>query len=212
MKRPDSSSSDPAAAIRAALDDSAALLARVGREHAGTIARMADVLIESFRRGGRLLVCGNGGSAADAQHIAGELVGRFLRERSPLSCLSLTVDTSVLTAIGNDYGFEHAFDRQVRAHGREGDVLLSISTSGASPNVINAVLEARRIGMRTVALSGRDGGELARAAEVCLTIPADSSPRIQEAHGAVGHVLCAMVEEALFGGEGTPGAPPPPAP
>lgn len=199
MKKPSSFSSEIGGEIKAALEESASLLGRIGAESASTIAAMASLVVESYRSGGRLLVCGNGGSAADAQHVAGELVGRFLKERSPLSCISLTTDTSVITAVGNDYGFDQVFARQVRAHGRKGDVLLAISTSGNSPNVLRAVEEARRGGMKTIALSGRDGGALAREADICLTVPSHACPRIQEGHGAVCHILCDLVERALFG-------------
>ena len=123
---------------------------------------MAGIVADCLGKGGMLLVCGNGGSAADAQHFAGELVGRFMIERAPLRCIALSANTAVLTAIGNDYGFEHVFARQVAAHGREGDVLLAISTSGKSPNILEAVSTALRLKMRVLALSGRDGGPLAR--------------------------------------------------
>jgi len=160
---------------------------------------MAGAVADRLREGRALLVCGNGGSAADAQHIAGELVGRFMLERAPLRCLALSSDIAVITAVGNDYGFAHVFARQVAAHGREGDVLLLLSTSGVSPNLLEAAREARRRGMCVLALSGRDGGPLAREADLCITVPSRSSPRIQEAHAALGHILCGLVEQELFG-------------
>jgi D-sedoheptulose 7-phosphate isomerase len=180
------------------LEESASLALRVAREEADTICRMAELVIESYRHNGALLICGNGGSAADAQHLAGEMVGRFLKEREPLRCIALTTDTSVLTAIGNDYGYEEIFARQVLAHGREGDVLLAISTSGNSPNVLRAVEGARLLRMKVIALSGKGGGRLARAADLCVTVPSDISPRIQEVHETVGHILCSLVEQSLF--------------
>jgi D-sedoheptulose 7-phosphate isomerase len=157
----------------------------------------ADLIAHAFAEGGRLLVCGNGGSAADAQHIAAEFVGRYLKERAPYSAIALSTNTSALTAIGNDYGFDEVFARQVHAHGRPGDVLLAISTSGTSPNVLAAVAAAREAGMKVIALSGRDGGTLIDDCDVCLVVPVDSTPRIQETHILLAHVLCELVEYAL---------------
>jgi D-sedoheptulose 7-phosphate isomerase len=157
----------------------------------------ADLIVRTFAAGGRLLVCGNGGSAADAQHIAAEFVGRFLKDRAPYCAIALNTNTSALTAIGNDYGFDEVFARQVHAHGRPGDVLLAISTSGMSPNVLAAVAAAREAGMKVVALSGRDGGTLIDDCDVCLVVPVDSTPRIQEMHILLAHVLCGLVEDAL---------------
>ena len=157
----------------------------------------ADIIAHAFAEGGRLLVCGNGGSAADAQHIVAEFVGRYLRERAPYSAIALSTNTSALTAIGNDYGFDEVFARQVHAHGRPGDVLLAISTSGTSPNVLAAVAAAREAGMKVIALSGRDGGTLIDDCDVCLVVPVDSTPRIQETHILLAHVLCELVEYAL---------------
>jgi D-sedoheptulose 7-phosphate isomerase len=161
------------------------------------LARAADLVAGAFAGGGQLLVCGNGGSAADAQHVAAEFVGRFLNERTPYPAIALNANTSALTAIGNDYGFDEVFARQVRAHGRAGDVLLAISTSGLSPNVLAAVAAAREAGMAVVGLAGRDGGTLAEACDVCLTVPVRSTPRIQEAHILLAHLLCGLVEDAL---------------
>jgi len=161
------------------------------------LAKAADLIASTFAEGGTLLVCGNGGSAADAQHIAAEFVGRYLKERSPFSAIALNANTSALTAIGNDYGFDEVFARQVRAHGRAGDVLLAISTSGASPNVLAAVAAAREAGLSVIGLAGGDGGALAGACDVCLTVPVASTPRVQEAHILLAHVLCGLVEDAL---------------
>jgi D-sedoheptulose 7-phosphate isomerase len=157
----------------------------------------ADLVASAFAGGGRLLVCGNGGSAADAQHIAAEFVGRYLKERAPYSAIALNANSSALTAIGNDYGFDEVFARQVHAHGRAGDVLLAISTSGTSPNVLAAVAAAREVGMTVIALSGRDGGTLIDDCDVCLVVPVESTPRIQEMHILIAHVLCGLVEDAL---------------
>lgn len=184
--------------VVAQLEASASLKRRLMKEAAETICRMVEVIVGTYRRNGRLLVCGNGGSAADAQHIAGELVGRFLMERRPLDCIALTTDTSVLTAMGNDYGYETIFERQVTAHGREGDTLLAVSTSGKSLNVLRAVDAARKLKMKVVALSGKEGGPLAQKADLCVTVPAYSCPRIQEAHITIGHILCDLVEKELF--------------
>ncbi|MEJ2744748.1 MAG: D-sedoheptulose 7-phosphate isomerase [bacterium] len=199
MKKHASSLSETEQDISAQFEESAALVSRVGREEAGAIHKMAEIVIESLRNGGALLVCGNGGSAADAQHIAGELVGRFLKEREALRCIALSTDTSVLTAIGNDYGYDEVFARQVAAHGKEGDVLLAISTSGNSPNVLKAVERAKQLKMKMIALSGKGGGGLADAADICVTVPSGISPRIQEVHGTIGHILCGLVEKALCG-------------
>lgn len=164
---------------------------------AGQLARAADMLTEAMRAGGTLLVCGNGGSAADAQHIAAEFVGRYLKERQPWPAIALTTNTSALTAISNDYGCDEVFARQVRAYGRPGDVLLAISTSGESPNVLRAAEAARAAGLIVIGMSGGDGGPLAAACDVCLTVPVASTPRIQEGHITLAHVLCGLVEEAL---------------
>jgi len=161
------------------------------------LARAADMVAEAIRSGGTLLVCGNGGSAADAQHIAAEFVGRYLKDRAPWPAIALTTNTSALTAIANDYGFDEVFVRQVLAYGRTGDVLLAISTSGESPNVLRAVEAARAAGLLVIGMSGRGGGPLAGLCDVCLTVPVSSTPRIQEGHITLAHILCGLVEEAL---------------
>jgi D-sedoheptulose 7-phosphate isomerase len=164
---------------------------------ASRLACAADAVARAFADGGQLLACGNGGSAADAQHVVAEFVGRYLKERAPYPAIALTANTSALTAIGNDHGFDEVFARQVRAHGRAGDVLLAISTSGDSPNVLAAIDAARSAGLSVIGLSGRDGGKMAGRCDVCLTVPSDSTPRIQEAHILIAHVLCGLVEDAL---------------
>jgi D-sedoheptulose 7-phosphate isomerase len=164
---------------------------------AGQLAKAAQAVASAFEGGGRLLLCGNGGSAADAQHIAAEFVGRYLKEREPFSAIALSVNSSAVTAIANDYGFNDVFSRQVRAHGRPGDVLLAISTSGSSHNVLRAVDEAHEVGMKVIGLSGGTGGALSQACDICVTVPATSTPHIQEMHILLGHVLCGLVEDAL---------------
>jgi len=160
-------------------------------------AQAAELLIAALRGGGTIYVCGNGGSAADAQHIAGELVGRFLRERQALACVALTTNSSLLTCIGNDYSFDEVFARQVRALVRPGDALWAISTSGSSPNILRAAEAARLRGAKVLAMTGRSGGRLKDLADVALCVPADSTPRIQQGHLALLHLLCGLVEDNL---------------
>ncbi|MCK4594250.1 D-sedoheptulose 7-phosphate isomerase [bacterium] len=179
------------------LTEAAENLARVSEGLPGGVAASAGLIIESLRAGGKVILCGNGGSAADAQHIAAELVGRFETERRPLPALALSTNTSNLTAIGNDYGFEEVFARQVRALGDSGDVLIAISTSGNSPNVLRAVEAARELKIKVVAFAGRDGGKLAPMADVALVIPALRTCRIQEGHITCGHVICRLVDESF---------------
>lgn len=167
------------------------------RRLAPVVADAARLLTESLARGNKVLLCGNGGSAADAQHLAGELVGRFLRERQPIPALSLNTNTSVLTALGNDYGYDEVFARQIVALGQPGDVLVAISTSGNSPNVLRAAEAARANAMKVVGLTGAHGGKLKQLCDACLCVPSASTPRIQEMHILVGHIICQLVEEAL---------------
>ena len=181
------------------LEESLAAKEAFFRQEKEKIFRAAEVVTEALRRGGKLLVFGNGGSAADAQHLAGEMVNRFRRERAPLPALALTTDTSVLTAIANDYDFSQVFVKQVEAFGRPGDVALGISTSGNSPNVCLALERARDLGLFTIGLGGGDGGRLKEVAELSLLVPSRETPRIQEAHIFFIHLLCELVEEALFG-------------
>ena len=157
----------------------------------------AKYCIESLKNGGRVLICGNGGSAADAQHIAAELSGRFKKERKALAGVALSVDSSALTAIGNDYGFEKIFSRQVEALGREGDILIAISTSGNSKNVIEAAKKAKELGLKVITLSGRDGGKIKDLSDINIIVPSFNTPRIQEMHTTIGHMLCAIIDEAF---------------
>jgi D-sedoheptulose 7-phosphate isomerase len=165
---------------------------------AKVIEKMADTVLAALRNGGRVYLCGNGGSAADIQHIAGEFVGRFMKERAPLSAVALSTDTSVMTSIANDYSYDTIFERQVNAHVRQGDVLIALSTSGNSPNVLRAVEAAKKLGAVTLGFSGRGGGKLKALADQCLVAPADESARIQELHITAGHILCDLVESRYF--------------
>ena len=162
------------------------------------LARAAAACIGALRGGRKILFAGNGGSAADAQHLAGELVSRFNYDRPGLAAFALTTDTSVLTAIGNDYGYERLFARQVQAVGAAGDVLVALSTSGRSPNILAAVREARAKGIVSIGMTGRGGGPLAALCDHCLRTPSDLTPRIQEGHIAMGHTLCWLIERAIF--------------
>jgi D-sedoheptulose 7-phosphate isomerase len=169
------------------------------RELGPKMILVAELLVDTFRNGNKLLVMGNGGSAADAQHLAGEIVGRFKLERRGLPAIALSTDTSILTAVGNDYGFDAIFSRQVEALAREGDAVIGISTSGSSPNVLSALRLAREKGCRTVGLLGKDGGSIREMVDLDLTVPGHDTPRIQEGHITIIHILCELVEEALFG-------------
>jgi len=189
----------PAAAaesrIAAEIEGIAAGFAKL-RAHAPEIAAAGRILAAAIKGGGKVMFCGNGGSAADSQHLAAELSGRFLRERAPLAGLALTVDTSALTAIGNDYSFAEVFARQLRGLGRKGDALVAISTSGNSANVLEAARAAHEMGIEVVGLTGSGGGKLAPLCAVCVKVPAERTDHIQEMHIAVGHLLCGMVEDA----------------
>lgn len=189
---------DPAARVRACLEESARVKRLVAGELAQDIARAAAWVAEAFEAGGRVLLFGNGGSAADAQHLAAEWTGRLTRERPGLPALALTANTSDLTAIGNDYGFDRVFVRQLEAHGRAGDVAVAISTSGGSPNVQAAVEEAARRGIRTVGLLGKGGGKLRSLVELPLVVPSDDTQRVQESHIAIGHAIAEVVDALLF--------------
>jgi D-sedoheptulose 7-phosphate isomerase len=164
----------------------------------GQLERAATLVIAGFRSGGKVLLAGNGGSAADAQHLASELVSRHLHERPGLAAVALNANGSTLTAIANDYGFEFVFKRQIEALGRPGDVFIGISTSGNSGNILAAAREARLRGMRVIGLTGQSGGQLASLCDECLCVPATATPHIQQAHILVGHVLCLLVEESLL--------------
>jgi phosphoheptose isomerase len=186
------------ARIRAAFEDSVATKRATLDACGGAIAAAAERLIECFRDGHKLLAFGNGGSASDAQHLCAELAGRYVRERPALPALALTANTSDLTAIGNDYGYDHVFARLIEAHGAAGDVAVAISTSGNSRNVLDAVAVARQRGLTTIGLCGRGGGKLAGCVDVPIAVPSENTARIQETHIAILHVLCELVDDALF--------------
>jgi D-sedoheptulose 7-phosphate isomerase len=183
--------------IAGAFDESAALHTAWARTHGAELERAAVVIGAALANGGQVLSFGNGGSATDAQHLAGELVGRFLKERRALAAVALTADSAILTCLGNDYGFETVFARQVEALGRRGDVAVGITTSGASANVTRALIAAKDRGMTTIALTGKDGGETGRVADVHLNVPSPSTPRVQEVHRTILHVLCELIEKDL---------------
>jgi phosphoheptose isomerase len=189
------------ALLRSAFDAAIALHQRVRDADAAPVVAAADAIAGALKRGGKLLMFGNGGSAADAQHVAAELVGRFQRERVALAAVALTTDTSVLTSIANDYAFDRIFARQVEALGRAGDVAFGISTSGASPNVVAALEAARALDIRTIALTGGDGGAVGRAAAIHINVPSRATARVQEVHRTLLHVICEIVENAFDGAE-----------
>ncbi|HEU4593826.1 MAG TPA: D-sedoheptulose 7-phosphate isomerase [Pyrinomonadaceae bacterium] len=187
--------------IASIVADSLEVKRRYFAEHAGEVERAARLIAEAFSAGGKLLICGNGGSAADAQHIAGEFVNQFLcKDRRALPALALSTDGGVLTCIANDTGFEQVFARQVEAFGARGDVLLAITTSGNSPNVLAAVERAREQGLKVVGLLGRDGGRVRSLCDLALVVESGDTQRIQETHNLIGHILCDLVEQALFPG------------
>jgi D-sedoheptulose 7-phosphate isomerase len=163
------------------------------------IRTIADLIESIFRSGGKLMIAGNGGSAGDAQHIAGEFLSRLNLDRAPLPAVALSTDTSVLTAIGNDYGFEHVFERQIRGLGKRGDGLLAISTSGRSPNIVAALRAARDLGITTMGFTGAKGGAMKNFCDVCLCAPAEETPLIQQIHITAAHVVCNLVERSMFG-------------
>ena len=191
-------SRDPSLELQQQFAESARVKQAFAQGSIAAMAKAVEVVVESFRSGRKALLFGNGGSAADAQHIADEWTGRFRRERPPLPAIALTANTSDLTAIGNDYGFDQIFARLVSAHGQPGDVAIALSTSGNSPNVLEAVDEARRRKLHTVGLTGKGGGQLASRVDVALVVPSDVTARIQECHMTFLHALCELVDEALF--------------
>lgn len=164
----------------------------------GKIQMVANEMVQCYRNGGKILFCGNGGSAADAQHLAAELSGRFYYDRQPLPAEALHVNTSFLTAVANDYSYDEVYARMVRATGNKGDILIGISTSGNSPNIVRAVEDAREKSMITIALTGESGGKLAKNADYTIQVPSNDTPRIQEVHILIGHILCQLVEADLF--------------
>jgi D-sedoheptulose 7-phosphate isomerase len=185
------------ALVRRTLADAVDLHETVAEGDLTPVTAAAEAMVRALRDGGRILVFGNGGSAADAQHVAAELVGRFQRERRALAALALTTDTSVLTSLSNDYAYDQVFARQIEALGRRGDIAFGISTSGRSPNVVVAFDVARSMGLTTVALTGRDGGPVGHGADIHMNVPSDSTARAQEVHRTLLHALCDLVESAF---------------
>lgn len=184
--------------IQTQLQEHRSVIELIERDLTPLIAEMAILLSDAFNRGHKLLVMGNGGSAADSQHFVAEIVGRFKMERKALPAVALSTDTSILTAIGNDYGFDSVFSRQVEALASSGDVVVGISTSGNSPNVLKALQEAKAHGCRTIGLLGKDGGTIKAACDLALVIPSSDTPRIQEGHATIIHIVCDLVEKTLF--------------
>src|SRR5437763_368733 len=187
--------------IKSSLREGAELRTVVARDCSAAIFEAAGLIIMCLRAGGKLLFFGNGGSAADAQHLAAEFVGRFVVERAGLAAVALTTDSSILTAVGNDYGFDQVFARQVQALGRPGDVVIALSTSGNSPNVLEGIREAKKHHIKTVGLSGKDGGDLAEQVDLAITVASTNTARIQECHIAIGHLLCELVEANVSDGK-----------
>ncbi len=183
--------------IEESIKESIRVKEAVNKTQAENIERAAKEIIDSLKIGGKLLIFGNGGSAADSQHIAAELVGRFKMDRLALPAIALTTNTSTLTAIANDYGYDVIFSRQIEALGVKGDVALGISTSGNSKNVIDALNKARSMGLKTIALTGNDGGKMKGITDISINVPSKDTPRIQESHIMVGHILCELIENGI---------------
>ncbi len=181
------------------LQESAQVSSALAESKIDAIERIISLITSAYRVGGKVVLFGNGGSAADAQHIAGELVGKFKLDRQALPAIALTTNTSILTAVANDYGYETVFSRQVEALVNEKDVVIGISTSGDSPNVIEAIKMAKKKGAKTIGLTGGDGGKLAEVADLVLAVPSDNTPRIQETHITIGHIVCELVEREFSG-------------
>jgi D-sedoheptulose 7-phosphate isomerase len=183
--------------IRDVLLESIQVKEEILRSQVGQILEIADLIIGCLKKNGKVLLFGNGGSASDSQHIAAELVGRFKKDRTALAAIALTVNTSVLTSLANDYSFDIVFARQIEALGQKNDVAIGISTSGKAKNVVQGFRQAKKMGLKTVALTGRDGGEIAKLADVSLVVPSQVTARIQEAHITIGHIICELIEQAV---------------
>jgi len=188
--------------VKATFEESARVKKEFGAKNRQKIIDLAKQISVAFESGNKLLIFGNGGSAADAQHLAAEFVNRFQIERPPLPALALTTDSSVITSIGNDYDFSEIFSKQVKAFGKKGDIALGISTSGNSINVLNALQVAKSMDITTAALTGNDGGEIGKAVDILLNVDSDATPRIQETHLTACHLICDLVEKQLFGQAG----------
>lgn len=188
--------------ILQAVQESSELKERFFQDNVDAVAEIIRFITETLRRGNKILIFGNGGSAADAQHIAAEFVNRFLFDRGPLPAIALTTDTSILTSISNDMGFSLVFARQIEALGRTGDIAWGITTSGTSPNMIEGFRKAAEMGMKTIALTGKDGGEVLQMVDYGLNVHSSNTPRIQEVHITIGHIICELVEKELFSSGG----------
>lgn len=184
--------------IQKRFKESAEVKNRFLKENISRLLEVVKLISHCFEAGNKLFFFGNGGSAADAQHLAAEFVNRYIMDRPPLPAIALTTDTSILTSVSNDFSFSEVFAKQLKALGKEGDVAVGISTSGTSPNIIKAFEVAKEMGMKTIALTGNDGGSLVKIADVSLIVPSSSTPRIQEVHILIGHILCELVEHYLF--------------
>ena len=183
--------------VRQKLKESADVKLKMDEEK---IVDIANVIIEAYKKGKKVVLFGNGGSAADAQHIAAELVGKYKMVRDPLPAIALTTNTSILTACANDYGYETVFAKQVQALVEQGDVVIGISTSGTSPNVLEGIKTAKKKGAIAIGFSGEEGSELGKVVDICLAVPSKDTPRIQESHITAGHIICFLVEKEIFGG------------
>ena len=184
--------------IEDSIKDSMRIKENLLKAEVRNIEKAARAIIKSLRLGGKVLIFGNGGSAADSQHMAAELVGRFKKERRALAAIALTANTSILTAVGNDYGYEATFSRQVSALGKKGDVAIGISTSGNSANVLNGIKEAKSLDMETICLAGCDGGKLSKSCDISIVVNTKDTPRVQESHITIIHILCDLIEKELF--------------
>lgn len=184
--------------VHAIVAESIGVKTRFFAENTGRLTEVAEVIARGFKTGRKVLLFGNGGSAADAQHISSEFMGRFMADREPLPAVALSTDTSTLTSVGNDYGFETIFARQVQALGQPGDTAIAISTSGNSPNVIRGIETARTKGLYTVGLSGESGGQMKGLVEVLFAVPSRCTPRIQETHSMIGHIICDLIDRMIF--------------
>ncbi len=187
--------------IKEAIEQSIALKTKILNDEAMLvkIGKVADICVESLKNGGKVLFCGNGGSAADAQHLAAELSGRFYFDREPLFAEALHVNTSYLTAVANDYSYDEIYARMVRAKGKKGDVLIGLSTSGNSLNIIKAFVTAKDIGMTAIGITGKTGGGMKSVGDLLLNVPSTDTPRIQESHILIGHIICELIESKIFG-------------
>jgi len=183
---------------RAQLDESARIKEMIRGRYSETILKTVDFMIACYKNGGKLLICGNGGSAADSQHFAAEMVGRLVKDRDPLPAIAMTTDTSILTAISNDYSYDVVFRKQVEALGKPGDILICMSTSGNSENLVQAILAAKEKNIHTVALLGKDGGKIATMADDAIVVSSNVSQRIQEGHITIIHIWCEIIESTLF--------------